>query len=144
MDFLKSLLMFIQSALKPSRPYIERSSILLLEQESAFFLLRDILYIAVPSSTGAHLLLCPVFIRHDMLGIERLRFSNTFRSPYTLRSMFEHQLIWSLSKLQPRSFNDATSTYLPPPSSITPRLLDSRLHDFRKPTQAGFDFLLTA
>jgi hypothetical protein len=40
-------------------------------------------------------------------------FSNTFRSPHTLRSMFEHQLIWSLSKLQPRSFNDATP-YVPP------------------------------
>ena len=102
------------------------------------------LHIAVPLSAGAHLLLCPVIIRHGMLGIERLRFPNTFLPPHTLRSMFEHLLIWSLSKLQPRSFNDATPTYLSPPSSITPPLLDSRLYDFRKPTQASFDFLLTA
>jgi hypothetical protein len=109
-----------------------------------YFLLCDILHIAVPLSVGAHLLLRPVIIRHDVLGIERLRFSDTFRPPHTLCSMFEHRLIWSLSKLQLRSFNDATPTYLPPSSSITPRLLDSRLHDFRKSTQAGFDILLTA
>jgi hypothetical protein len=35
--------------------------------------------------------------------------------------------------------------YIPPSVFLDyPRLLDSRLHDFRKSTQAGFDILLTA